>query len=171
MNNGIEIWKDVPNFEGYYIVSNFGNVKNKNNKFIKGTINMDGYLQITLCKNSIKKNYTIHSLVAFVFLGHVYKSHERIIDHIDNNKLNNELRNLQIVTNRYNCSKDKKAVKKCTSKYTGVLWYKKNKKWLASYQLNRKTKHIGYYDSELEAHEAYQKALSEIEQIKKAKNL
>lgn len=161
MDNLNEIWKDVPNFEGY-TVSTLGNVKNKNNKLIKGAINMNGYVQLSLCKKGVKKNYTIHSLVAFVFLGHVYESHERIIDHIDNNKLNNELKNLQIITQRHNCSKDKKTVKKCTSKYTGVLWYKSRNKWLASFQLNGKTKHIGYYHSEIEAHEAYQAKIKEI---------
>jgi hypothetical protein len=49
---------------------------------------------------------------------------------------------------------------KNTSKYKGVNWYKPYKKWRACFY-NGTTKHLGYFDTEEQAHEAYQKALKQ----------
>lgn len=46
-----------------------------------------------------------------------------------------------------------------SSKYRGVYWDKKSKKWHASISTNRKTKHLGYFINEIDAHNTYQEAL------------
>jgi hypothetical protein len=101
----------------------------------------------------------IHRLVAMAFLGYDENT-DSVIDHIDNNSLNNHVDNLQITTTRYNSSKDRKNK---SSKYTGVCWYKPSKKWMSQIYINGKVKNLGYYISEEEAYQAYQNALNEIQ--------
>ena len=82
-----------------------------------------------------------------------------IVDHIDNNKTNNTLSNLQVITNRENCSKDKKDG---TSMFTGVSWHKNVKKWCATIHMNGKSNHLGYFVDEIEAAKEYQLALKSL---------
>lgn len=125
----IEVWKDISS-NGYYTVSLF--------KFNK-------------------KTFTNHILVAVHFLNHKSNGFKIIIDHIDNNKLNNNVSNLQLISVRENTSKDRKNK---TSKYTGVSWYKITNKWKSSIRINGKVKHLGYFENELDASNAYQSALN-----------
>jgi len=95
----------------YYINSNgdiyklcsFANYK-KNKSFsvieVNQRINFYGYKIV-----SIGKEYRIHQLVAMHFLNHIPNNHRLVIDHIDENKLNNNVNNLQIVTNHQNLTK------------------------------------------------------------------
>jgi hypothetical protein len=166
----IEVWKSLFGYEGIYEVSNFGNVKSlsriiKNNgghylskeSLLKIYTDNLGYLRVGLCKNSISKKFRIHILVAISFLNHTPKKYKLIVDHIDNNKKNNNLDNLQIITQRLNSSKDRVG----SSKYTGVCFIKANNKWRAAMQINGKNKHIGLFTEEIDAHLAYQKYLKE----------
>jgi hypothetical protein len=68
-----EIWKDVPNYDGFYQVSNLGNVKSfykKNEKILKQGINRYGYKFVSLSKNNKQKTIKTHQLVAMAFLNH-----------------------------------------------------------------------------------------------------
>lgn len=167
----VEIWKDVIGYEGLYKVSDFGNVKSlsritKNNggfylskeKILKQYIDSLGYPRVGLAKNNVGKKFRIHVLVAMAFMGHVQEKYKTVVDHIDNDKTNNKLINLQLITQRKNASKNRSG----TSKFTGVCFKKANKKWLSSIQINGKTKHLGYYDNEIDAHNAYQEKLKQI---------
>ena len=109
----MEIWKDIPNYEGLYQISNYGNIKNiKRNRIKKLTINKDGYYITKLSKNNKKKIYLIHRLVADTFLiKNNYKSHknennininELVVNHKHENKLNNHVENLEWCTTKYN---------------------------------------------------------------------
>lgn len=163
-----EIYKDIPNYEGLYQVSNLGNVRsldrvNSRGRNIKG-LNLSlklrkGYEAINLCYKAKYKTFDVHQLVAMAFLNHTPKGHKLVVDHIDNNPLNNRLDNLQVISNRENLSKDKK---NGTSKYTGVYWNKNLKKWTSAIVINSDKKVLGYFDCETEAHEAYQNKLKEI---------
>lgn len=159
----MEIWKTIIENEDYQ-VSNFGNVKSlKNGKqiILKGGINSRGYHCVGLCKDGIQKNKTIHQLVAIHFLNHSPSGLELIIDHIDGNKKNNRLDNLQIVTNRFNTSKGY-IYKETSSDYTGVSRHKLRNKWRARIYINSKDIHLGLFETELEASQAYQKELNNI---------
>ena len=157
----IEIWKDIPEYEGMYQVSNLGNVKSLkkgSNKILKKCFTTTGYYYVNLYKN--KHNpIKVHQLVAMAFLNHKRNGFKVVVDHIDNNILNNKLDNLQLLTNRENCSKDKKNK---SSKYTGVSYIKKHKKFMASIQINKKNYNLGYFENEYNAHLAYQNKLKEI---------
>jgi hypothetical protein len=158
----MEIWKDIPNYEGIYQVSNFGNVKSFNynqEKILRQNIDLPGYLYVNLSKNGKVKNSKIHKLVALTFLNHKAQGYKIVIDHIDNNKLNNNLSNIQIISQRLNTSKDKKSA---TSKYTGVYWCKKRNKWKASIQIKGKQKYLGLFSCEILASNAYQLAVKTI---------
>ena len=171
-----EIWKDIPNYENLYQASNLGRIKSlsrlilrkdgnsriSKDRIIKNNINKkNNYSYVSLCCNGIKKSYTVHQLVAMTFLGHVPCKFGLVVDHIDNNPLNNSLCNLQIITNRKNCSKDKWRIN-TVSKYLGVTKDKNRKGYKARIKINGITKHIGSFKTELQAHQAYQNILKVI---------
>lgn len=159
-----EIWKDVKDYEGVYQVSNLGRVKSLkrkyrlNDKIMKGGKSTSDYIKVTLCKDSNQKLKKVHQLVAIAFLGHIPCGNNLVVDHINTIKTDNHLDNLQIITHRENCSKDKKG----SSKYTGVSWYKRCNKWQAIININGQNKPLGYFKTELEASEAYQSKLKTI---------
>lgn len=76
------------------------------------------------------------------------------IDHINGETLKNTENNLRIVTPREN-SQNRHHIK--TSKYTGVSWDKRTKKWISRIQINGKQIHLGYYCDEEEAYKTYKK--------------
>lgn len=160
---GIEVWKDIPKYEGLYQVSNLGNVRTLNYKRsrqpknIKLQKNKDGRLQLRLCKDGVRAvNTRVSQLEAMAFLNHIPCGHDIVVDHIDNDNTNNKLYNLQLITNRQNCSKDRK---KGTSKYTGVCWNKRSKRWIANIYINGEFNYLGGFKTELEAADAYQNKL------------
>lgn len=167
-----EIWKDIPNYEGIYQVSNLGNVKSLSRtikhskggdkvikeKPLRQTINKLGYYYVGLCKKDTRKFYKTHQLVAMAFLNHVPCGMELIIDHINDIKTDNRLENLQVVTSRFNTCKTRTNY---SSKYKGVSWHKRDKNWCVKIWLGGERKYLGSFENEYEAHLCYQNALSE----------
>ena len=164
-----EIWKDIKGYEGLYQVSNLGRVKSLSRKTSNGkgffisreiikkpTNNNKGYLQLLLSKDLKAKCFKVHKLVAIAFLNHTPCGMELVIDHINDNKLDNRVENLQIVTSRFNTYKTKV---KYSSKYKGVSWHKKANKWTASIHINGKGVYLGIFNCELAASLAYQNEL------------
>lgn len=156
-----EIFKDIPSYEGVYQVSNLGRVKSfiGREKFLKPINKGGGYMRVVLKK----KKFYVHRLVANVFLNYNFDNNDYVIDHIDNNPSNNRLDNLQLITHRENCSKDKVGY---TSKYVGVSWDDNNKKYHANIYFNGKTKWLGMFNCEKKAAQHYKKALNCIEKGK-----
>jgi hypothetical protein len=106
-----EVWKDIENFEGIYQISNFGRVKSldrvidtRNGKStIKGVIvNPCGkpYLFVYLSKNNKSKYHAIHRLVAQAFIPNLENKPQ--VNHIDGDKTNNVVSNLEWVTQSEN---------------------------------------------------------------------
>lgn len=164
IENEIEIWKVIDGYENYE-VSNFGNVKALNyrcsgkERLLKQQKCTNGYLMVRVYKNCEWKIFRVHVLVAMEFHGHKPDGTTKIcVDHIDNNKLNNHVDNLQLISHRENSSKDKKDG---TSKYIGVHWNKGKNKWTASITFNWRLIHLGHFDLEIDAANAYQKAKKE----------
>ena len=170
-----EEWKDVFEYEGLYQISNFGRVKSLDrivkgitrnyhykSKMLKTGKTLQGHLTVNLYKDQKPKTRTVHQLVAVAFLNHSPCKYNLIVDHIDNDKNNNHVDNLQLITQRANSSKDK--VNK-SSKYTGVIWHKFSKKWSAIIRINKSRKYLGYFKNEIDAHLAYQNELSLINNI------
>jgi len=169
----IEEYRAVKGYEGIYEVSNFGNVKslrreNINNKgtkrilkekLLKPAIGANRYFHVCLILDKIIKTKSVHQLVAIAFLNHTPENCRYVVDHIDNNPLNNLVNNLQIITHRENLSKD---IKIRSSKYIGVHWFERTKKWKSSIRINGKKKHLGYFLSETEAAKAYKFELNKL---------
>ena len=103
---GIEYYQ-IPNFEGYCIskcgkvlstrpINGVGECNIKYARILKPCINNYGYERLCLRKNKIKKMMSIHRLVAMTFLEDY--TEDLYVDHKDNNKINNNLSNLRMVT-------------------------------------------------------------------------
>jgi len=160
----MEIYKNVPGYEGHYQVSNFGNVKSiKFGKeiILKGSISKKYHI-VGFKKNGKKKTFAVHVLVAMVFLGHVPDgTHKICVDHIDNNSLNNRADNLQLISARENTSKDRKGG---ASQFVGVHFHKPTGKWIASIQFKDRRINLGLFKLDIDASNVYQKARLEDEQ-------
>lgn len=103
-----EIWKDIPGYEGLYQASNLGRIKSLGNnrdrkeKILKNNPHPRGYLQVALWKNGKGKSLLIHRLVAITFLENPLDLPE--INHIDENKHNNAVDNLEWTAHAPNCN-------------------------------------------------------------------
>lgn len=170
--NTKEIFKDIPEYEGIYQVSNLGRVKslkrkiwngrcyyNSKEKILKQTISSSCYLTVGLYKYKICITNNIHQLVAIVFLKHKLCGHKLVVNHKNFDKLDNRLENLEIITARENSNK--KHIKS-SSKYVGVFLRKRDKIWISQIYMNGKQKYLGSFYNELEASNAYQNALKQI---------
>lgn len=103
-----EIWKDVPGYETYYQVSNLGRVRsldrfyngrNLKGKILKLSPNKFGYLRFTAKKDNITKTLHVHRIVLLTF-NPILK--EKQVNHIDGDKTNNKLENLEWCTDSEN---------------------------------------------------------------------
>ena len=107
-----EIWKNIKGYEGLYQVSNLGRVKSLerkdnlgrkvNEKILKNRNATHGYIAVILSKDSNKKTYRVHRLVAEAFIPNPNKYLE--VNHKDENKSNNRIDNLEWCDRKYNCN-------------------------------------------------------------------
>jgi hypothetical protein len=152
-----EIWKDVVGYEGLYRVSSFGRVFGvKANKLRKISSIFNGYLTLDFSKNKVIKSKKVHSVVAEAFICKDYINRGLVVNHKDHNRANNNLSNLELITQRENANL--KHIPS-SSKYTGVSFNKKNKSWIAEIIFNKKSIYLGSFKSEIEASKYYEDAL------------
>ena len=149
-----EIWKDIKGFEGKYQVSNFGRVKSierldsigrtVKERFLKPSFSRGGYLCVGLCFSGKSKLYKVHRLVWEAFKGPIPDGLQ--INHIDEDKTNNKLENLELVTPKENCNYGTRNERVSKSKINGkkskpVLQYDLNgnliKEWPSLMEINR----------------------------------
>ena len=100
-----EVWRDIPNYEGTYQISNMGRVKSKNRvnfqgkklrcKILRQSKNPKGYYSVVLFKNGKRNRSVVARLVASAFLPN--PNGKPCVDHIDNVKSNNLSSNLRWV--------------------------------------------------------------------------
>ena len=159
-----EVWKDVPGYEGLYQVSNMGRVKSleryKNNhskkqlvpEIIKSINPDDGkYLCVALSKNSTAKTIRVYQLVAIVFLNHIpNKPSGLIVDHKDDNKSNNNLSNLQLITTAQNNRKEKSRL----TNYLGTSNHGCGK-YQSRIVIDGIRRHLGTFNNQKIAHSVY----------------
>lgn len=105
-----EIWKDIQGYEGLYQVSNLGRVKSLarldtrgqrvSEKILKLGKHRAGYFRVNLYKNGKMKQYLVHRLVALAFIPNPENKEQ--VNHIDGNKQNNVIENLEWCTHSEN---------------------------------------------------------------------
>lgn len=105
-----EVWKDVAEYEGFYQVSNKGNVRSverrdsrgcrRRGRVLKPGYDGSGYPQVNMYQNGKLKTKKVHRLVADAFIPNPKGFLE--VNHKNENKTNNELSNLEWCTREYN---------------------------------------------------------------------
>ena len=164
----MERWKYIKGYEGIYEISDCGNVRSLNrlikdrwgnSKLEKGILispgtNRCGYRYVMLSKNGKRSIRYIHKIVSSHFLK---EKDGCVTDHIDGNRLNNTVENLQYITQRENIIKGKVSMLKenKSSKYLGVTWDKSRGKWKAQKRDGKKNICLGRFSSEEDAYRAY----------------
>ena len=120
-------------------------------KFLKPCFDGRGYLKVCLSNDGIPKNMKIHRLVALHYIPNPDNKPE--VDHIDRERLNNNIENLRWATSSENQSN--KGIMRIHGavKFRGVA--KKGNKFTAKITIDGKSKYIGVYDTPEEASEAY----------------
>lgn len=138
----LEVWKDIPGYEGWYQVSNMGRVRSVDRvieqvsshggmiiRHVKGhaitpTDNGNGYKIVGLRKNQDRKNFYVHRLVANAFIANADK--KPVINHLDYDKSNNSFLNLewttQLENTRYSIPRMCKSRPHLKPKSTGVKY-------------------------------------------------
>ena len=97
-----EEWKDIKGYEELYKISNYGRVYSAiSNKCLKSIKNTKGYLLVHLYKDGNRKVFKIHRLVAIHFIPNENKKYNQV-NHIDGDKTNNIVNNLEWVDNSLN---------------------------------------------------------------------
>jgi len=103
MINNKEIWLSIKGYEGLYEVSNYGNVRSLKFgkiRYLKPANNGNGYNHVILWKNGIKKDFTVHRLVANAFIENPNGYNE--INHINEVKTDNKASNLEWCDRQHN---------------------------------------------------------------------
>ena len=106
LNYEKEVWRDIPNYEGIYQVSNLGRVKSLKRpyglkeKILKPLINSIGYYQVGLYKNSKVRFCLVHRFVWEACNGQIPEGYE--VNHINEIKSDNRLSNLNLMTHKEN---------------------------------------------------------------------
>jgi hypothetical protein len=134
----MEEFRLIKGFENYSI-GNFGNVKNnKTNRILKSFLNSKGYKKVFIKD----KSFFIHRLVGIAFIPN--PDNKTSVDHIDNNKTNNNINNLRWCTYSEN-NQNKTIHKNNKSGYKGIYYDKSKNKWCAQISINNKNKNIGCF--------------------------
>lgn len=98
-----EVWKEIKFAPTRYMVSNLGRVKNiETGKVLRTTIKANGYKGVMLCFNGMRKDFSVHRLVAETFLENPNGC--KYVNHKDECKTNNNVNNLEWCTASYNAN-------------------------------------------------------------------
>lgn len=117
-------------------------------------VTAQGYLRGTI----LGKNYLAHRVAWALFHGEWPCD---LIDHINGDPLDNRICNLRAATASQN-RRNQKPLARNTSGLKGASWSKAAKKWRAQIRADNNTRHLGYFDTAQDAHDAYCRASAEL---------
>jgi len=169
-----EIWKGVPSLDGVCLCSNFGRIKKRADttvkanggvrrnpsKIVKQVINPWGYMYINISVGGIPYKLFSHRVIAEAFIPN--PENKPFINHIDRNRSNNNIENLEWCTSREN-QHHRTLGENNSSKYVGVKKHKN--RWLSRIWIEGKSRALGTYKTEVEAHNAFQVALKNWQEL------
>jgi len=151
--------KWIKGYENLYKICSNGDVisyiKYEEGKILKPG-NANGYLQVCIYKNKKQKNFLIHRLIAIHFIDN--PNNYQCVDHINGNRRDNRIQNLRWI----NHSGNNRNIKNRGKYMKGVYFNKATNKFKTQIWIDNKNKHLGCFDTELEAHQAYMKAYNEL---------
>ena len=153
-----EVWKEIPDYDDY-MISNLGKVKSfkkNSDRILKPGIKCEYYFVVLTNNNGKLVSKLIHRLLAEAFIEN--PDNLPNVDHMDSNRLNNNLSNLRQTSQSQNNFNKNKQNSKTSSKYKGVYWNKTAQKWAAQVKFERKNYSLGYFTSEKDAALAYNTA-------------
>ena len=163
----VEIFGNAENFrpiEGYesYYVSNLGRVRNvRTGKTLRASVGSGNYLTVKLVNEDHSKTFHVHRLVAKAFLPEPEPG-QNCVDHINGSRGDNNVLNLRWSTYRQNNANRKKKGG-TSSRYKGVHWHKKAKKWSAGIRGNDgRRRHLGLFQNEIDGAIAYNEVAIEV---------
>lgn len=96
----IEIWKEVPGYEGLYCVSSDGRIRNRYGRILCTFTDRDGYQCLNLCRDGARKYVRVHRVVASAFIPNPKSL--PVINHKDERRSNNCFENLEWCDVKYN---------------------------------------------------------------------
>lgn len=156
VENEPEIWRKIEGFDYDYEVSNLGNVRCLNNKYRKSTNGLNfrqskdlkGYMRVGLIKDGVTRTIKTHRLVAKYFLENY--SEELTVNHIDFDKTNNKVSNLEMMTFSENVLHYQNSVNeiigvkkhKNLGKYTVRVTHLGTRRYLGTYETEEEAKNI-----------------------------
>jgi HNH endonuclease/NUMOD4 motif/AP2 domain len=159
----VEVWRAVIGWHGLYEVSHHGRVRRvapgkstRAGRLLTPTPNTGGYLHVKLCKPERQHTRTVHTLVAEAFLG-VRDGLEP--DHINNDRTDNHIRNLRLVTHQKNGWN--RTTQPHSSRFKGVCWDRRSCRWHVQIKSNQQARSLGYFADEITAAHAYDRAARE----------
>jgi hypothetical protein len=167
----VEQWKDIPDYESLYQVSDLGRVKSLEKPRKKSTNNPNSFVRLRIMKASLGKKYLntalykdgqsksflIHHLLSIAFLKFKPNMGQTIVDHINNISTDNRLCNLQLITRRHNNVKDVK------NKSEAVGLYQRNGFFNVTISFNGISCSLGSFKDKKEAIEKHKEAFDLIE--------
>ena len=101
------------------------------------------YVQSKIYKNGRQSNIYMHRLI-------INCQENKFVDHINHNSLDNRKSNLRVCTQKEN-RRNSKSNKNSSSKFKGVTWHKRNKKWVSQIRTNKKNIWLGLFENEIDA--------------------
>jgi len=147
---------DIIGYEGLYKINKKGEVYSCSKKNIKKSHIRKNYLTIILFKNNKQKTELVHRLLAIQFIPN--PNNYEIIDHIDQNKLNNNLENLRWIDISGNSRNHFK--KRKYNLPRGV--YHSGKKFCSRIIIDKIKQHLGTFDTIEEASKVYEDKYNEV---------
>jgi hypothetical protein len=118
-----------------------------------------GYIGLGSSNKGTRIDIQCHRLAWFIYYGEMPPS---VVDHINGNRADNRISNLQLLSTRANVAKGYKANEGTSSQYTGVSWHKASNKWRAEIRINGKSKHLGIFNNQFLAACAYANAYANL---------
>jgi len=155
-----ENWKRIENIDGEFMISDLGNMVNIKTGRKVGAVGKDGYVHYMGKVNGKIKNLRLHQLVYNAFGGGLWDGRDIVIDHINGQRRDNRIENLQLLKFRDNCNKD---IKVGRSEVMGVSWNTQKQRWLSQISIKDVRYKLGYRKTIKEAKQLYDEALHRFE--------